>query len=569
MRTQVSRNPDRTDHVADGPWRRIHPALVGLFALYACLVVYWAWEGGDPYYNNDEPRHLTTGAFWCDFLRELPFDDPVGFAKRYFVQYPNLGLLAGPPLFPMVEGLAFRIGGVSAASASAVMAVFMAVFLVGWWLWIREYMDEVAAVWATLLAALVSDVFRLSGHVMLEVPLLAWMTVAVVTFRSYLRTERSGRLWLACGAVTAAMLTRFHAPIVLGPLLVQFVVSGKWQLLRRGGFWLPVLVGAGICGAYCAFSMSYYHTWHTFLDRSGFAAPGRLARDVAASLGWAPSVIGLAGVLGALALPRLRRCYPWPLAAWVGASVVMWLSITIRPVRYLVYAWPAMVALGIWTLFALADRMRLRNLAHGLAALAVVVAAWQIHVSRRPGLEGYGNAAAEAMAASQTRRIFFHGRQDGSFIWNVRRNDPELAYTVFRASKTLSTGEPVVMKDFQALAESPEQILARLDGLGVDVVVSEDKPEIDAPPYHTFMNLLSSERFVPIGQVDLRNSDGRIQARRLTLYRYRSAAPASKRITIPLTALGPGAELEVDLSRPLRGWRGGGVTAAVPEGVAN
>jgi hypothetical protein len=46
-------------------------------------------------------------------------------------------------------------------------------------------------------------------------------------------------------------------------------------------------------------------------------------------------------------------------------------------------------------------------------------------------------------------------------------------------------------------------------------------------------------------------------------------AAASKRIAIPLTALGPGAELKVDLSRPLRGWRGGGVTAAVPEGVAN
>jgi hypothetical protein len=555
--------------------------------------VCWAWEGGDPYYNNDEPRHLTTGAFWCDFLRELPFDDPVGFAKRYFVQYPNLGLLASPPLFPMVEGLAFRIGGVSAASARAVMAAFMVVFLVGWWLWIREYMDETAAVWATLLAALVSDVFRLSGHVMLEVPLLAWMTVAVVTFRSYLRTERSGRLWAACGAVTAAMLTRFHAPIVLGPLLVQLVVSRQWHLLRRGGFWLPVLVGAGICGAYCGINMRYYHTWHTLLERSGFAPPGELARGIAASVGWAPAAIGLVGLVGVPVLPLLRRyrrrngrrgrrplpgavavplvsrSYPWPLAAWIGATVVMWFWITYRPVRFLVYAWPAMVALGTYTLFALADRMRIHGLAHGLAALAVAVAAWQIHVARRPGLEGYGQVAAEAMAASQTRRIFFHGRQDGSFIWNVRQGDPNLAYAVFRASKTLSTGEPVVMKDFRPLVESREQILALLDGLGVDVVVSEDQPEIDEPPYRTFMNLLSSERFEPIGQVDLRNSDGRIQARRLTLYRYHRTAPASTRVAIPLTALGPGAELSVDLSRPLRGWRSGGVTAAVSEGVVD
>jgi hypothetical protein len=91
----------------------------------------------------------------------------------------------------------------------------------------------------------------------------------------------------------------------------------------------------------------------------------------------------------------------------------------------------------------------------------------------------------------------------------------------------------------------------------VDVVVSEDRPEIDSPPYHAFLRLLKTDRFAPIGEVALRNAEDRIAARTLTIYHFRSKQPVSNRVALPLTALGPGFRLEVDLSRPLRGWRDG------------
>ena len=60
--------------------------------------------------------------------------------------------------------------------------------------------------------------------------------------------------------------------------------------------------------------------------------------------------------------------------------------------------------------------------------------------------------------------------------------------------------------------------------------------------------------FEPIGVVTLRNAEGRIQARRLTVYRYARQNPASNEVAVPVAALGPNRELRVDLSRPLRGW---------------
>ena len=527
-----------------------------LIALGACAVVHLAWVGGDPYYNNDESRHLMTGAFFCDLFTELPYDDPVGFAKRYYAQYPNLGILVSPPLFHVLEGGVFCLFGVSAASAKLLICAFAVVVLVGWWFWVREYVGVAVATWSTVLTALVHDVFELSGHAMLEIPFLAWMVVTVVMFRAYLRTHRGWWLWAACGAATCVALTRFHAPIVLGPLVVQMAVSRQWRLLRRRSFWPPVLLAAAISGAYCYINVRYYHTWHSiWASEGGFGPVGLVMEEVLKSLGAVPAVVAVLGVAGVVVVPLLRRRVPLPPVAWLTAAVLMWFVVTYRPARFLVYAWPAAVTLGVYTLFVVVDRCGVRRLGHVMASAAVGLAAWELHASYRPGVEGYGQAAAQAMAASDTRRVFMHGRQDGVFIWNVRQRDPGLAYTVFRASKFLSSGEPGAMNDFRSLIESDEQILAGLDALGVDVVVSEDVPEINAQPYHAFMRLLASDRFEPIGAVDVRNHRGRIFARRLTLYRFHRRPAVSDEISIPLTALGPEYEVRVDLSRPLRGWR--------------
>ena len=96
------------------------------------------------------------------------------------------------------------------------------------------------------------------------------------------------------------------------------------------------------------------------------------------------------------------------------------------------------------------------------------------------------------MQATQTRRILFQGRIDGAFLWNVRELDPELQYTVFRASKVLAMGEDRLFKNYEALAETEEEIIRTLDELGVDIVVSEDLPEMDTPTFREFLRALEA-----------------------------------------------------------------------------
>lgn len=43
---------------------------------------------------GDSPRHALNGAFIMDLFKDLPFDDPVGYAYNYYSQYPALTILS-------------------------------------------------------------------------------------------------------------------------------------------------------------------------------------------------------------------------------------------------------------------------------------------------------------------------------------------------------------------------------------------------------------------------------------------------------------------------------------------
>ena len=232
----------------------------------------------------------------------------------------------------------------------------------------------------------------------------------------------------------------------------------------------------------------------------------------------------------------------------------MWLAINYRPSRFLVYAWPALTTLGLLAVSRWARPLRIRGAEHWTGAVVLLVSCGLLRADARPPLGGYGDAAAAALQLTETNRIFFQGRMDGTFTWRVRELDPDLERVVFRASKVLAMGENRVFGDYQALADTPDEIIRTLDGLGVDVVVTEDLPEMDTTTFRAFMELLDSDRFERVACFPLRGAEGRIGARRLTVYRFRRSGPVRDQVTLPMATLGAGGRLDVDLSRSLRGW---------------
>jgi hypothetical protein len=60
------------------------------------------------WFQGDAPRHAANGLFWWDLLRALP-RDPVDYAVRYYARYPVIAPASYPPLFYILEGLAFAV----------------------------------------------------------------------------------------------------------------------------------------------------------------------------------------------------------------------------------------------------------------------------------------------------------------------------------------------------------------------------------------------------------------------------------------------------------------------------
>ena len=59
-----------------------------LIILIVAIVLFDTAPKNGEFSWSESPRNALNGAFILDFLKELPFDNPVDWAKRYYYQYP-------------------------------------------------------------------------------------------------------------------------------------------------------------------------------------------------------------------------------------------------------------------------------------------------------------------------------------------------------------------------------------------------------------------------------------------------------------------------------------------------
>jgi len=81
--------------------------LLLLFSLLLALGLIYAlaYQASEPFYNNDETRHVMTGLYFRDLLHDMPVSHLRDYTIHYYLQYPALGLLVWPPFFYFIEGL--------------------------------------------------------------------------------------------------------------------------------------------------------------------------------------------------------------------------------------------------------------------------------------------------------------------------------------------------------------------------------------------------------------------------------------------------------------------------------
>jgi hypothetical protein len=537
------------DWAARGKWWAL--VYLALFA-YAIALTAWSWNVGEPFYNNDEPRHLMTGAYWSDLLVERPVTSAVPFSLHYYAHYPAIGPLHWPPFFHAIEGVCFAVVGPSAAVGRALVAIALAVFFCYWWALSRRLIGGTPALLATILVALTPCVWILSHYVMLEVPALACMTAGVMHFHRFLETNRTRHLIAALLASLAAVLIKPQAAALLLVFLGQIAMTSRWGLFRRKDVWLAIAAGALVAGGYYGAVVTLQSTARADLLRGAPHAENvNLIVLAAQALGWPLLGLAVFGLVAGVFMRNRRR--RGILYIWVFGAVLVITEAATQPDRFLIFAVPPLVTLGTAVGWTTLNRLPRRWPAWCVfSAGCVALVAARVRYDTPGGLHGYAAAAHLAVRDSCTKRIFFQGRRDGTFIWYVRCADPDLKCAVFRASKLLGAGNIYLDRDFEAQVFSKAQVAECIESLGADLIVTEAAPEGTQPPFTWFLELCDEGAFEPVTTIPV-SFDGRPQPP-LKVFRVRPHTPG-RAVRIPMPTLQHGRSITADLNRPLRGWR--------------
>lgn len=446
-----------------------------LFALIFALglVHLVAWQSTEPFFYNDETRHVMTGVYFRDLLHDLPLTHLSDYTVNYYLQYPALGLLVWPPFFYFVEGLAMTLFGTSLVVSKILIGIFAAIACTYLFHLVRRTHDTTRAAITVLIFGLAPLIFLHSSYVMLEVPTLALALAAIYHFIRYLDVERRSHLLLAALAAAFCALTRFDAIYLLPLFIILLAARKRWDILRRKEVIICAALALLIVLPFyvlTAQGIGWFHMKQaTETLAPNFHFPGFLSLTryifypsyLSAQLSLYALIPALAGLI--FCLTKGRRETAWPYLAMILATYLTFTPIGEMDSRHAIYWIPAFAFFAAEGITLMANWLRTPKLLLPLAALVIIGVGWSTIAAPKFFVRGYEDAA-RYVATNYTNSpfCFFVGRLNGNFIYQLRRHDPNRRLWVLRADKLLFSTLISSQVEYKQFAGGDEDILATI-----------------------------------------------------------------------------------------------------------
>jgi hypothetical protein len=409
-------------------------------AVLACLLMAALNRHSDGlWFQGDAPRHAVNGLFWWDLLRAMP-RDPIDFAVRYYARYPVIAPATYPPLFYVVEGVAFSLLGPSPYAARLVVLLFACMTGLYTMAWSRRWLGPEAG-WTGAFLAFVPAMTLWSNTVMLNVPATALGLAALYHFRRWLETLRASSLLAAAVFATAVLFTYYPGAAVIVVLAVWYFLGARDRHVDRRLAWVAIAALVAVVPLIAALFLAPVHTSRQLPSIAS------LMRITTWTYYWAtlPAVVGppvlalgLLGCAAGLASPRRRRETLF-VASWIVVLLGALSLLPARDPRYILPAVPAFViAAAIGIACAAQYLPRVASAWQGAAlAFALVASAWlaaRVHV---PQVSGFQPIAAFLQERASADAVLYDGDYDGLFGFYVRALDPSFDRRLALADKVL------------------------------------------------------------------------------------------------------------------------------------
>lgn len=500
--------------------------LVALFAAHAAV-----YRASEPFYYNDETRHVMTGVYFRDLLADMPIGNLREYTVNYYLQYPALGLLVWPPFFYILEGLLMTVFGTSLVVPQALVGMFAAMGCAYLYLLVRQTSDAATATVATLVFGFSPLVFEYSRYVMLEVPTLALGLAATYHFVRYLDAERRRDIVFAAVFSALAALTRFDAVYLLPLFLLALAVRGRWDLLRRREVWAAAALALVIVLPFYALTareIGWFHLkqasetlspdFPPYLSlKRYFFYPSHLP----AQLGWfalVPAVVGLVAGMNAA-----RHGTAWVFYILLGATYATFTLMGEVDSRHTIYWLPAFSYFAANGLALIAGRLRVKGAYVPLSALVVVAMALTALARPKAYVRGYEAAARYVLSSNDSSPFcLFVGRLNGNFIYQLRRQDPNRRLWTLRADKVIFSVLVNPEVGYAQAVQSDEDILATIFRYDPEFIVVEEARTAETTPVENQLRAVINkhpDRFRLDRAIPVESNDAALDGKQIMVFR--------------------------------------------------
>ncbi len=397
------------------------------------------------------------GLFWWDLLQSMP-RDPMEFAVQYYARFPAISPVTYPPLFYLLEGIAFASAGPSPYVARVLVLCFAAVACAYTMAWSRRWIDPLAG-WAGAALALTPAVIVWSNSIMLNVPALGLALSTLYHTRRWIESGERRQLIVTMLFFVATVATYFQAAgvlVICGAWVVLFRADIRAHHLRHHLTWmtavgavalLPIVVALILAPVQLArhlppmSELSKLHNWTYYW------------RALPEITGWGVLVAAAVGLGFGFATPRRRREATY-IGVWIVALLVSMSFLPAREARYVLLVAPALVLSVAVGMACIADRWPARPAWLNIAAVAASLSAMGVLAARTsvPTVRGIRDVAAYLRAVAPSESVLFDGAHSGVFVFYMRALDPMFERRTMLASKLLYvTGQ---RSTFEAVEES-------------------------------------------------------------------------------------------------------------------
>ena len=498
---------------------------------------------GEPFYNNDETRHVMNGVFLRDFLVDRPVTHPLNYAYEYYAKYPAIAVPHWPPFFYFVEGLFFLVFGISVWASRLAILGFA---LLGAYFWYRiaeRYGPRSRALVSALVFCLLPVVIVFESVTMLEIPQVALCLGTIFFWLRWVERERAADVWAMAGFAAAAMLTSQKSVFLAVFLGLDLLLNRRFQLLRNWHLGAALIASLTAVVPWYLLSFRMLTTSYRRAIGDNFQHVARLQtvlyypRNLPGQLGIVLLILACIGICWVAF--RRQSQYRF-LLLWVFSAYLSFTLIREKEPRHIIIWLPPLVYFALLGIEAVWPWRRWLWVAYGALALYFLVIGIRF---QRPRLKGVEDAARFVLAQPGSDIVYYQGRLNGDFIFYVRQLDPQKRHMVARDKQVVVTNIDYAR---QPLLLASEEILDFFQTWGIKYIIIENK---DADPgLGVVREVLETDRFERAATFPIQTNDAYGEPGEITVYRFHGVPRRSSQIvSIPMLTIH--GNIPADLSR--------------------